>query len=266
MYDIVISFAGEDRETAKALADALTLKGLTVFYDEYAKADLWGKDLYSHLTHVYRDEAKYCVMIISEAYAQKQWTNHERRAAQARAIRENREYILPLRLDDASVEGVLQTTSYMDYRATPLEEVVDLLVEKVTSYNRERGIAFEVVRLEEVFLKAGLGPKGKLPIRDADFTTACPTCSTQQAASEASISLDGSDTVYTCKNDCQPIIVVSRPGLVAWPGRGYRLDNYVVRNASDMFFKTADMQAAVLMPASKSALMKRRPGVQEQAT
>jgi hypothetical protein len=163
MYDIVISFAGEDRETAKALADALTLKGLTVFYDEYAKADLWGKDLYSHLTHVYRDEAKYCVMIISEAYAQKQWTNHERRAAQARAIRENREYILPLRLDDASVEGVLQTTSYMDYRATPLEEVVDLLVEKVTSYNRERGIAFEVVRLEEVFLKAGLGPKGKLP-------------------------------------------------------------------------------------------------------
>lgn len=72
--------------------------------------------------------------------------------------------------------------------------------------------------------------------------------------------------MYTCKNDCQPIIVVSRPGLVAWPGRGYRLDNYVVRNASDMFFKTADMQAAVLMPASKSALMKRRPGVQEQAT
>ncbi len=258
-YDVVISFAGEDREVAKALADALTLKGLTVFYDEYAKADLWGKDLYSHLTKVYRDESKYCLMVISEAYSEKQWTNHERKAAQARAIRENREYILPLRLDDASVEGILDTTGHVDYRATSDEQVVDLLVEKVTSYNREQGIEFEIVRLEDAFSRANVGLKGKQPPRDADFTTECPTCSTRQLASEATISLDGSDTVYACKNGCQPIIVVSRPGLVAWPGRGYRLNDYVVRNAADMFFKTGDMAAAVLLPASKAALMKRRP-------
>ena len=258
-YDIVISFAGEDRATAKALADALTLKGINVFFDEYVKADLWGKDLYTHLTRIYRDESKYCLMLISETYSKKQWTSHERRAAQARAIRENEEYILPLRLDDASVEGVLDTTAYIDYRVTPLEEIVDLLVEKVTSYNRARGIEFEIVRLEAAFLKAGLGPKGHPPVRDADFMTVCPTCSEHQQASEASIVLDGSDTVYTCKNGCQPIIVVSRPGLVAWPGRGYRINEHVIRNASDMFLKTAGMQATVLMPASKAALMKRRP-------
>jgi hypothetical protein len=258
-YDVVISFAGEDRGVAKALADGLTLKGLTVFYDEYARADLWGKDLYSHLTKVYRDESKYCLMLISSAYSEKQWTNHERKAAQARAFRENREYLLPLRLDDASVEGILDTTGFVDYRATCDEEVIDLLVEKVVSYNREHGIEFKIVRLEDAFSRAGLGPKGKRPPRDADFTTECPTCSTRQRASEATVSLDRGDTVYTCKNGCQAIIVVSRPGLVAWPGRGYRLKDYVVRNAADMFLRTDDMAAAVLLPASKAALMKRGP-------
>lgn len=257
-YDVVISFAGEDRDIAKALAAALTLRGLTVFYDEYASAELWGKDLYSHLTTVYRDEAKYCLMVISESYSEKQWTNHERRAAQARAISENREYILPLRLDDASVEGVLDTTSYVDYRATSDEQVVEMLVEKVTSYNKEHGIEFEIMRLEDVFSRADLGSKGKPTPRDSDFSTECPTCSIRQLASEATISLDGSDTVYACKNGCQPIIVVSRPGLLAWPGRGYRLGDYVVRNAADLFLKTDDMAEAVLVPASKAALMKRR--------
>lgn len=258
-YDVVISFAGEDRDVAKTLATALTLRGLTVFYDEYASAELWGKDLYSHLTTVYRDESKYCLMVISERYSEKQWTNHERRAAQARAISENREYILPLRLDDASVEGVLDTTRYVDYRTTPAEQVVEMLVQKVTSYNKEHGIEFEIVRLEDVFSRADLGPKGKPAPRDSDFTTECPTCSIRQLASEATISLDGTDIVYTCKNGCHPIIVVSRPGMVAWPGRGYRCGDYVVRNAANLFYKTGEMAAAVLLPASKASLMKRRP-------
>ena len=84
-----------------------------MFYDEYAEAELWGKDLYVHLTKVYRDESKFCLMLLSTDYAKKQWTSHERRAAQARAFSENREYILPLRLDDSEIEGVLDTTGYI---------------------------------------------------------------------------------------------------------------------------------------------------------
>src|SRR5438876_472911 len=102
IYDIAISFSGEDRPVADRLASLLVTRGVNVFYDEYEKADLWGKDLYSHLSGVYRTEAKYCLMLLSEHYAKKQWTNHERRAAQARAFAESTEYILPLRLDDAA--------------------------------------------------------------------------------------------------------------------------------------------------------------------
>jgi len=47
LYDVAISFAGEDREKASALADALKRQSVAVFYDHYA--DLWGLDLYSRL-------------------------------------------------------------------------------------------------------------------------------------------------------------------------------------------------------------------------
>ena len=52
-YDVVISFAGEDREIAAAIASNLVIRGINVFYDEYEQANLWGKDLYVHLTKVF---------------------------------------------------------------------------------------------------------------------------------------------------------------------------------------------------------------------
>ncbi len=96
-YDVCLSFAGEDRPYVKETADHLKEKGIRVFYDEYKRVELWGKDLYSHLADVYQNAARYCVLFVSTNYAHKLWTNHERKNAQARAFLENREYILPVR-------------------------------------------------------------------------------------------------------------------------------------------------------------------------
>jgi len=130
-YDVAISFAGEDRVNASSLASALTARGIKVFYDEFEKANLWGKDLYSHLSDVYGKRAQFCLMLISEHYGKKQWTNHERKAAQNRAFQENAEYILPLRLDDSTIPGLLDTVGYIDMRSTPVPEVVELVINKV---------------------------------------------------------------------------------------------------------------------------------------
>jgi hypothetical protein len=67
---------------------------------------LFGKNLYTHLSDVYQNQARYCVMFLSKHYAKKAWTNHEREAAQARAFREHEEYILPVRLDDTEIPGM----------------------------------------------------------------------------------------------------------------------------------------------------------------
>jgi len=258
-YDVVISFAGEDREIAESIASSLVTKGVNVFYDEYEQAILWGKDLYVHLTKIYRDESKYCLMLLSDSYAKKQWTSHERKAAQARAFTENREYILPLRLDGTEIEGILDTTGYIDYRTVDFERIIDLIVEKIHQYNRDNGITYEIVKVEKVFKKQTIGVKGGRRITDKDMTTECPACGEQQLLTEACLSLDEDDTIYTCKNGRQPIVVVSRPGIVVWPGRGYRLGEHVIRNTRDIYVKTEDMGVPMVIIESKAALKKSRP-------
>src|SRR5215813_13480167 len=102
-YDVALSFAGEDRLYVEKVAFALRNEGVKIFYDDYEKVTLWGRDLYAHLDWVYRGASRYCVVFISRHYAEKVWTNHERASAQARALIENQEYVLPARFDDTEV-------------------------------------------------------------------------------------------------------------------------------------------------------------------
>ena len=131
-HDVVLSFAGEDRKYAKELADILKTTGYSCFYDENELANLWGKNLYDYLSSVYKDRARYCVMFLSKHYERKLWTNHERQMAQARAFQENREYILPVRLDDTEIPGIPPTVGYLDLRSMTIEEVYEALVMKLS--------------------------------------------------------------------------------------------------------------------------------------
>jgi hypothetical protein len=130
-YDVALSFAGEDRLYVELVAEQLTARGISVFYDRYEQADLWGKDLYTHLTEVYRSKAKYTLMFISKHYRERIWTNHEMRAAQSRALEESREYILPARFDDTEIPGILPTTFYIDLRNNSPVQVALLVTEKL---------------------------------------------------------------------------------------------------------------------------------------
>lgn len=130
-HDIALSFAGEDRAYVEMVAEQLKVRGISVFYDRYEQANLWGKDLYVHLTEVYRCKARYTLMFISRHYKEKIWTNHERRAAQSRAIEESGEYILPARFDDTEIPGVLPTVGFIDLRANSPVQVALLVCEKL---------------------------------------------------------------------------------------------------------------------------------------
>jgi hypothetical protein len=131
-YDIALSFAGEDRAYVEMVAEQLRARSVKFFYDRYEQADLWGKDLYTHLIDVYRNKAVYTLMFISQHYRDKVWTNHERRAAQSRALQEvDQEYILPARFDDTEILGILPTVNYIDLRETSPVEVAILVVRKL---------------------------------------------------------------------------------------------------------------------------------------
>nr|QNO42093.1 hypothetical protein CDLGKOMF_00004 [Methanosarcinales archaeon ANME-2c ERB4] len=136
-YQVALSYAGEDRKYAEGLAGLLKNKKISFFYDKYEQADLWGKNLYQHLQSVYRDKAQYCVVFLSHAYAQKLWTRHELESAQARAFKEHKEYILPVKIDDTEIPGINETIGYIDLKSTSLEEIADMLVKKLSSQNLE---------------------------------------------------------------------------------------------------------------------------------
>lgn len=130
-YDVVLSFAGEDREIVEALAILLRDSGYKVFYDRFEESKLWGKNLYDYLSDIYRNQGRYCVMFLSEHYAKKLWTLHERQNAQERAFKEHREYILPIRIDDTKIPGILDTVGYIDVREKSVEEIFELLKDKL---------------------------------------------------------------------------------------------------------------------------------------
>lgn len=130
-YDIAMSFAGEDREIADQLATQLKTKGVRIFYDRFEESTLWGKNLYEYLDYVYNDAARFCIILISKNYAKKNWTNHERKSAQARAFRENTEYILPIKIDDTQIPGIHETVGYISIKDYTIAEIVSLIQKKI---------------------------------------------------------------------------------------------------------------------------------------
>lgn len=132
-YDVAFSFAGEDRPYVDAVAHCLQQRGVKVFYDLFEQVDLWGKNLYDHLSNVYRRQARFTVMFISSHYAQKLWTNLERQAAQARAFQESREYILPARFDDTEIPGLPPTVGYIALASLKPDDFSSIIVQKLVS-------------------------------------------------------------------------------------------------------------------------------------
>ena len=136
-FDVVFSFAGENRKYVREVAQYLRKKKVAVFYDEDEQVNLWGKDLAEHFEVLYARSGKYCVMFISKDYVREEWTRHERRAALSRALQEREEYILPARFDETEVPGILQTVAYVSLIGKTPAKVGKIILEKLRpSQNR----------------------------------------------------------------------------------------------------------------------------------
>ncbi len=130
-YEVVLSFAGEDRAYVERVADVLRANQVALFYDAYEEATLWGKNLAEHLHKVYSGSARYCVMFVSRHYAEKIWPSHERRSAFERAIESRQEYILPARFDDTEIPGLYKTIGYADLRNKKPDALAYLILQKL---------------------------------------------------------------------------------------------------------------------------------------
>jgi hypothetical protein len=132
-YDVALSFAGEDRDFAQRLARSLESRGVRVFYDDDRRPFLWGRNLYTTLYEVYAHQSRFCILLVSAAYRDKMWTNHERSAAQARALQTRaQDYILPIRIEDVEIPGLPPTVAYLPAELG-IEKITDQFVRKIAA-------------------------------------------------------------------------------------------------------------------------------------
>lgn len=114
-FAVALSFAGEQRSYVQQVATRLDALGIRYFYDddEAQKIWLWGKNLGEEFQRIYTDDSHAVVMFVSKQYAEKPWTTHERRSALTRALRERREYVLPVRFDETELAGLDPDAGYL---------------------------------------------------------------------------------------------------------------------------------------------------------
>lgn len=73
------------------------------------------------------------MIFISQSYKGKAWTEHELKNAQNRAFKENKEYILPIILEEVEIEGLLDTIGYLKASEYTIHEIVDITIRKLNS-------------------------------------------------------------------------------------------------------------------------------------
>jgi hypothetical protein len=144
-YEIVLSFAGEDRDYVESVAKFLISNGVSLFYDKYEEVTLWGKDLEVHLEKVYSGTARYCVVFISEHYAKKLWPSHEMKSALKKAVAEKEEYILPARFDDTEIPGLSESVACIDISNKSPEDFGLLILKKLGRKVEENNQSEELI-------------------------------------------------------------------------------------------------------------------------
>lgn len=193
-FEIALSFAGEDRAYVDQVANLLRDSGVKVFYDIFEESTLWGKNLYDYLSDVYQNKALYTIMFISESYAQKLWTNHERQAMQARAFQEHQEYILPVRFDETSIPGVLPTVGYISLVGRTPQDFVKIIQTKLVNSGRTipsesiRRAMFSVSsmpRVDPIHARVSVISSSGLPVAAAAVTAIADNGTTKNGSTSA---------------------------------------------------------------------------------
>jgi hypothetical protein len=123
---VAFSFAGEQRPLVRSIAEAVEqlLGPGTVYFDEWFEYYIAGDDADLRLQEIYGSQSELVIPCISERFGGKPWTQAEHRAIRARQMQLGASHdkrdayrILPLRVGDGNVDGVLFNTICPDVRS-----------------------------------------------------------------------------------------------------------------------------------------------------
>lgn len=70
-------------------------------------------------------------MFLSANYQRSKWTRLELEAALSRDLESDKEFVLPIRLDDSRISMIPSTRAYLDWRKYPAEQIAEMLKKKL---------------------------------------------------------------------------------------------------------------------------------------
>lgn len=102
-YDFAISFAGENRELARVIADQLETLDTTVFFDEYFEVNFLGKAWSKEFKRIFAESSRIVICLLDSNHLNKIWPTFERECFQPRV---EDEAVIPIYLDDTTFPGI----------------------------------------------------------------------------------------------------------------------------------------------------------------
>ncbi|MEM9388679.1 MAG: TIR domain-containing protein [Pseudomonadota bacterium] len=123
-FAVALSFPSEHRTVVADVAQGLVaeLGRDRVFYDEFYEAELARPNLDTYLQDIYRNDADLVVVFLCADYEHKQWCRLEWRAVRDLITRRDDD-VMPIRLDDCDVSGVLSLDGFLDARGRTASEI-----------------------------------------------------------------------------------------------------------------------------------------------
>jgi TIR domain-containing protein len=136
---VAFSLAGEQRSLVHEIADSVEreLGRGTVFFDEWFEHYIAGDDADLRLQEIYTT-CELAVVCVSKRYGEKPWTKVEHAAIRARQmqLRESgaaeQQRMLPIRVGDGNVEGILFNAIVPDVRDRSASESARLVIDRLS--------------------------------------------------------------------------------------------------------------------------------------
>jgi hypothetical protein len=126
-WDFAISFAGENRELAKSIADLLAILDCTVFYDQYYEANYLGTAWSQQFREIFGHQSRYVVCLLDFHHAEKIWPTFERDCFTPRV---EDAAIIPIYLDDTPFVGIPKDLVGIDFKGCDPSDI-DLVTDKI---------------------------------------------------------------------------------------------------------------------------------------
>ena len=102
-FDFALSFAGENRPVAKAIAEQLEILDCAVFYDEIFEANYLGKAWHKSFMEIFGERSRFVVCLLDKYHLDKIWPTFERECF---APRVSDAAVIPIYLDETAFPGI----------------------------------------------------------------------------------------------------------------------------------------------------------------